>query len=86
MSYEQGLKSIFQAVVLRAIKDFYNPKYRNDVIDWVVDMEETFPICAESIGLEATNLREIMVDKMIQIDTFGTVSLYLSGTESRMRK
>jgi hypothetical protein len=54
-------------------------------MDWVVDMQDFFPFYAESMGLDQYILREMMVDKMIKIDTCGTASLYLHG-EVRNRK
>lgn len=79
---EEGL---YQAIVVRAIKDYLHPQYKQEVMDWVVDMAGDFSFCAYSMKMDPLNLRKIMVDKMITIDTYGTVTLYLNG-EARMRK
>lgn len=79
-------KGIYQAIVLRAIKDYIYPKNKKEIIDWVVEMNGSFGFCAEAMGMVPSTLREIMVDKMIQIDTQGTVTLYSGGLALRMRK
>lgn len=85
LSSQDKINNLCKAVVIRSIKDYQYPQYKNDVIEWVVNMEGLFPFCADALGVSPTYLREIMVDKMIQIDTYGTVTLYING-ESRMRK
>ena len=82
---DDGMTNLYRAIVIRAMKDYQYSKFKKDVMDWVVDMKDMFPMCAEAMGMSSTVLREIMVDKMIQIDTCGTASFYRDG-EVRMRK
>lgn len=79
-------KSLCQAIVVRAIKDYVYVKYKPEIVDWVMDMNPIFGTCAEAIGVNPWYLREIMVDKMIQIDTYGTITLYNDNKPARMRK
>jgi hypothetical protein len=82
---DDGVINLYRSIVIRAIKDYQYPQYKQDVTNWVCEMQDMFPLCAEAMGMSAYTLREIMVDKMIQIDTLGTAHLYLNG-EVRMRK
>lgn len=60
--------TLYKAIVIRSLRDYFNPKLKKEVQDWVVDMDGLFPDCAEAMGLSCYILREMMVDKMIQID------------------
>lgn len=82
---DNQIKALCQNIVIRAIKDYQYPQYKKQVMDWVVNMDGYFPFVSESMGFSTYFLREIMVDKMIQIDTYGTTSLYIHG-ETRMCK
>lgn len=74
--------ALWKSIVIRAIKDYQYTKFRREVMDWVVEMEETFPMCAESMDMSVYMLREIMVDKMIEIDT---THVLFKDKEARMR-
>ena len=63
-----GCITFYKAIVIRALRDYFNPKFRKEIYDWVVDMDGLFPECAESMDLSCYILREMMVDKLIKID------------------
>ena len=63
-----GYITLYKAIVIRSLRDYFNPKLKKEVQDWVVNMDGLFPDCAEAMDLSCFVLREMMVDKLIQID------------------
>lgn len=86
---EKAIKAFYAAILIRALKDYRKRPYRIDVMNWVVDEQETFPQCAEALNIPVQQLRIMMVDKMIEIDTTGILfkngELRVNKTKERNR-
>jgi len=63
-----GYLTLYKAIVVRSLRDYFDPRLKKEIQDWVVMMDGLFPDCAEAMGLSCYVLREMMVDKLIQID------------------
>lgn len=85
LSSESAICHLYQGIVVRALKDYLYPQYKKQIIDWVLNEEGSFYLCAEAMGLKENDLKAKMVDKMIVIDTLGTAHLFTNGLSVRFR-
>jgi hypothetical protein len=65
---QNGYLTLYKAIVVRSLRDYFDPRFKKEIQDWVVSMDGLFPECAEAMGMSCFVLREMMVDKLIQID------------------
>lgn len=70
MSDEAIYNRLFHCVIIQAIKDYKGKsnKHKQEIKQWVENMEGTFIICAQSLDQSPYKLQELMYQTMNQID------------------
>lgn len=68
----KGEKRLLQSIVIQAIKDYvYLPEERTKIKKWVTEEQGLFNLCALAMSQRSEDLKEMMIDKMKDIERGG---------------
>lgn len=61
-------RKLFISVVIQAIKDYYEPEEKQDVLDWIDNRDGSFALCAMAMNTNPQALYELIRNKLQRMD------------------